>query len=542
MGKLTEIAFLEKKIAELEAENKALKNNQKTSAGLQENARFLNSIIDNLPIGFQLYNQQGYSIRMNERQRQLLGIENADYDVSAFNILEDAFMQASGISPLFQRANQGETVTNFENEVDFGIAENYWDTHKFKKYYNLTIFPVFDIHYQVAAVACLTEDITERKLATRALQESKNSLEEAQDFGKLGSWSMDLKTRKLEWSRQVFASFGLDASTETPSYEEYQKMIHPNDWKKLSNEIQSTLTDGTHYEIQIRHRQPDGSYTWICVKGKPDYNEAGQIVGISGVNQDINSQKQAEAKIKKSLDKLKTLNAELKKINSELDRFVYSCSHDLRAPIASVLGLIGLCKLTTNPDELQDYFQKQEICIQKLDHFIREILDYSRNARMEVEQVPVNFQVFLEGIFEQHNYLENSENIQKTIEVEQSSPFYTDLSRMSVIFNNLISNAIRYSDKWKSQSEIEVIVIATQQEAHIIIRDNGQGIGEARLHKVFDMYYRGNESQTGSGLGLYIVKEALDKLGGSIDLSSQLGEGTTITLHIPNNLPANFDY
>ncbi len=541
-GKVFAVAFSAIEITDLKQKEaklkKALKNKQQLTARIQENERFLNSIIDNLPIGFQLYDKNGYSIRMNEKQQELLGVKNMSYAVEEFNILEDAMMKESGISQVFLRAYRGETISNFETEVNFGSPDNHWDTHRLKRYYNITVCPIFDAKQQVSAVACLTQDITERKLAVRELLKSKNALEEALEFGRMGTWQMDLRTRKLEWSKQVFESFGLLPKREAPSYEEYQKMIHPDDLENLLLSVKDTKENGTVYEMEIRHRLPDGTYQWWFTKGKPDYDEAGNMVSISGINIDIDSRKQAEIKMKESFDQLRILNTELQKANSELDRFVYSASHDLRAPISSVLGLIELCKITTDTNELRDYFNKQEISIRKLNNFIRDILDYSRNARMEIHNDAINFQELLEDIFKQYEYQENSENIQKVLKVGQQSAFFTDQRRLSVIFNNLISNAIRYSDSWKPRSVIEVKVITTPKEARIFVSDNGQGIAKAHVDKVFEMFYRGSETKSGSGLGLYIVKETVDKLSGRVSLTSELGKGTTITLTIPNN-PSN---
>ncbi len=536
MGTQTDIALL-KKIAVLEAENETLKNEQKLMAKSRENERFLNCIIDNLPMGFQLYDKNGYSIRMNEKQVELLGIKDVRYAVGEFNVLEDSLMKESGISELFTKAYRGETASNFETEVNFGNSDNQWETHRFKKYYNVTVCPIFDANHQVAAAACLTQDITDRRVALRELLKSKKALEEAQDFGKMGTWHMDLKNQQMEWSKQVFESFGLDPNSKEPSYEEYQKMIYADDWQKLLLKVQEVIEKEIIYEMEIRHCQPDGSYKWIYTKGKPDYDDAGKLMGISGINIDIDSRKQAEIKMQESLEQLQLLNTELQKANNELDRFVYSASHDLRAPIASVLGLIELCKITKDVDELNDYFNKQETSIKKLDHFIRDILDYSRNARMEIQKVAIEFQATLEDIFEQYDYQENSENIQKILNIDQQAVFFTDQRRLNIIFNNLISNAIRYSAPWKPQPQIEVRVVTTPQEAWISFSDNGQGIAKEHVDKVFEMFYRGQETKTGSGLGLYIVKEIVDKLCGTVSLTSELGKGTTITLKIPNTSP-----
>lgn len=227
-------------------------------------------------------------------------------------------------------------------------------------------------------------------------------------------------------------------------------------------------------------------------------------------------------------------NEELTKINSELDRFVYSASHDLRAPISSVMGLISIAKMTDKLEEIYYYLDLQEKSIKKLDKFIQDILDYSRNARMALHSEQVSFRNMLESVFDQHSYMEYSSKIEKVVHLQQSEKFYSDSSRLTVIFNNLISNAIRYVRRTEAHPFIEVAIEVKEKKAKITVSDNGQGIAPEHLHRVFEMFYRATEKQSGSGLGLYIVKETVEKLGGQIQIHSEVDKGTKIFFEIPS--------
>jgi signal transduction histidine kinase len=231
---------------------------------------------------------------------------------------------------------------------------------------------------------------------------------------------------------------------------------------------------------------------------------------------------------------LQNQNHELNKVNQELDRFVYSVSHDLRAPIASVLGLVRLSRLETNPELLRTYFDMQEKSLQTLDHFIRNVLDFSRNSRAERQIEPLDLTTLINEVVELQ-FLGNFEHKpQPQVEVVQTVDFYGDRQRLSIVLNNLVANAIRYADPAKPTSQVSIQAQACNGTAHFKISDNGIGIAPEHLPRIFDMFYRATEQKTGSGLGLYIVKETVKTMGGEIFVTSEPGQGTHFRLDLPN--------
>ncbi len=239
-----------------------------------------------------------------------------------------------------------------------------------------------------------------------------------------------------------------------------------------------------------------------------------------------------EIQIRKSAEqKTKVSNKELRKTNAELDSFVYSVSHDLRAPITSVLGLLNLAQGEKNRATLQKYLDMISKSVIQQDLFIKDILNLSRNSRLNLNRTEINFEEIVNEIFEQLRYI-NHLKVGKSLEIEQQKPFYSDESRIRVILNNLISNAIRHHNG--RQPQVDISVQIKPKYAHISIRDNGIGIAKEHLNKVFKMFYRATDTNHGSGLGLYIVKETLDKLQGNIKLKSELNKGTEVYLQIPS--------
>jgi len=255
----------------------------------------------------------------------------------------------------------------------------------------------------------------------------------------------------------------------------------------------------------------------------------GKVKCVIGVSCDITERKATQ---KALLDR----NEELIKINKELDKFVYSASHDLRAPIASLLGLIEVARLEKNMDSITRLLNMQEKSLLRLDRFIKDIVDHSRNTRLPVECESINFEKMLQMTMEQFQFMDNVNKIRTKIIVDQEEKFFTAPSRLEIVLNNLISNSLKYADMQKDDPFIEVQIKSNSRSAEIKVIDNGEGIPTDSKSRVFDMFYRATANGPGSGLGLYIVKEAVGKIGGTINVNSEYGKGTEFVVNIPNLL------
>lgn len=255
----------------------------------------------------------------------------------------------------------------------------------------------------------------------------------------------------------------------------------------------------------------------------------------SAINSALRQRKDEIAKIKAN-EALQLQNEELKKINRELDSFVYSVSHNLKAPLMSVLGLINLAKMEDEKlgNAFGSYFGMMERSIHKLDDTLKEILEYSRNARQELAIEEVDVTKIITDNLERMQYLPGSEKLRKDVNINIAVPLLSDAYRISVIFNNLISNAIKYADQDKEDSFLRIDVDIDENRALFVVEDNGIGIAKEYLEKVFDMFFRATMQKEGAGLGLYIVKETIEKLYGTIRVESEPRIGTSFRIEIPN--------
>ncbi len=225
-------------------------------------------------------------------------------------------------------------------------------------------------------------------------------------------------------------------------------------------------------------------------------------------------------------------NEQLQKANTELDRFVYSASHDLRAPLSSLLGLIEVAKL--DHSGIDHYLDMMRAKIHDLEDFIKEIISYSRNARMEVKKQPVNLKQTVDEVTEALTFSVGNPDIRIENLVSEDMIVHTDSVRLKIVLSNLIDNSLKYRDEQKEKPFIRIEAAQRDDVKVIVVKDNGVGIDQVYLEKIFQMFFRASESSKGSGLGLYIVKETLGKINGSIQVESSLGAGTTFMVRIPS--------
>lgn len=230
---------------------------------------------------------------------------------------------------------------------------------------------------------------------------------------------------------------------------------------------------------------------------------------------------------------LRKQNEELLKINQELDSLVYSVSHNLRGPLASMLGLLNLAEMENTVEGIRPMLAMMGVSITLLDETIQEILDYSRNARNEIHLGEIDWHQIIDTALKKVDHLDPEHKVQKHTSLITYIPAFSDGNRIAVILTNILSNAFSFSKPGR-EPKVSIQIMVSQTECRISVEDNGIGIPPDILPNVFTMFYRGTETSRGAGLGLYITREIVNKLGGKINIYSMRDVGTRVTVQLPN--------
>jgi signal transduction histidine kinase len=250
---------------------------------------------------------------------------------------------------------------------------------------------------------------------------------------------------------------------------------------------------------------------------------------------ELKEKEQLKDQINKELEyKVQERTRELQYRIEQLDTFVYRASHDIKGPIRSLIGLgkLGMCE--AKDEETKEYFEHTLKTSSRLDKILETLLNTTRKRQAALTVSPVNFEEIIANITSVFQSLNELNNFSISTNIAQQEPFYSDQYLLYSIIQNIVENAIRYKSEAHSDPRLSIFIQTLPHGAELLFQDNGKGIQKEYTDKVFDMFIRLDEGSNGSGLGLYIVKQYIEKLQGTIELDSQLGLGTTIRIYLPN--------
>ena len=376
-------------------------------------------------------------------------------------------------------------------------------------------------------------DVTGQRQGKLAVAEYSKRLELATQSANIGIWDWYIPENRLMWDIRASRILGLEANysayykeSVAEVIDKWLEIIHPEDQERVRNKMEEALQHAQSLAVEYRIIRPDNQeirYVKIYAK----ILRQRQPLRMTGALRDTTNINTTEQQLRSNIE-------ELQKTNAELDQFVYSTSHNLRSPLASILGLVSILQGETDYAEREHYLQLIEASIHRLDSTISNIIDYSRNTRVEVATVPINFHEMITEIIDNLYFLLRAVNVRVTTRLPDAVSLTTDAHRLKIIISNLLSNAIKYFNPQAIQPWVEISVVATEEGVLILIEDNGIGIPGGIQDKIFDMFFRASERSSGSGLGLYIVKETVNKLGGTISMTSQVGKGSAFTVCLPS--------
>ncbi|GAA4779818.1 hypothetical protein GCM10023231_03280 [Olivibacter ginsenosidimutans] len=377
----------------------------------------------------------------------------------------------------------------------------------------------------------LLDNQNELHQLSKALKKSETRLVLANKGSRIGIYEWSVMADSIYVSEEWLSLLGYHLKDlQIASSADFLALLHPDDQALMKSTIKRYAHISEPFELEVRRKTKDGTYRWFLDRGMMTVQDEQHVHDVViGTTMDIHERKMNELQISDQFGKLQ-------ETNRELDSFVYSTSHDLRSPLNSILGLLYLAEDADSIDELRGYLKHMEKNVKILDEFIVEIGMYTQNAKQEVKTERVEVWTLLQEVLESLRYNAWYKQVQVFCDVPQETVMYTDKSRLRIIFSNLISNAIKYQDPLKENQFVRISLENKSDETHVLIEDNGIGIDNANQEKIFEMFYRAYAQVEGSGLGLYLTSEIVNKIKGKLFLCSRLEEGTTVKLIFPQKI------
>jgi PAS domain S-box-containing protein len=315
--------------------------------------------------------------------------------------------------------------------------------------------------------------------------------------------------------------------------------VHPDDAADAGTTFLAASARREPFTCLFRLRQHNGEYRWVTDLGLPRFDDTGAYEGMVGTVVDVHEQKLAELALQHLTSELGTTNTQLTRTNVDLDNFIYTASHDLKAPISNIEGLLYLLREEL-PAEVTQQAEIGPVLTRMLDaveRFKRTIDHLTEVSKLQKENAPaadlVNLATVVEDVRQDLQPLLQETGARLGVEVEATPPIHFAEKNLRSIVYNLLSNAIKYRHPDRTP---HVDVRAHVRPGHTVleVHDNGLGIAPAQLPKLFGMFQRFHDHVEGTGIGLYMVKRMVENAGGRIEVHSQLGAGTTFFVFLPH--------
>ncbi len=405
------------------------------------------------------------------------------------------------------------------------------------KWWDVVISPVFDIQGNPKRLVAISREITERKQAELALQESEERLRLALEAAGMITWDWDLLTNKITCSDNYERLFGRVPDRFVKSYQAFLSCIHPEDIQSVTEVIIRSLKDKVCCDHEFRVVRSDGSISWLVGKGQVFEDDAGKAIRMIGIAMDVTGRKQAAEQIKVSLQE----KAELLRVSQLKDDFLSTVSHELRTPMANMKMAIALLKTSPTVERSQRYLEiLHNECTREIE-LINDLLDLQR---LESASYPsllieaINLPELLSTLIEpfQDRAKQQQQNLRLSLPPDIPA-LICDRNTLERILAELLNNACKYTP---GSGEIVLSSCYKTLEAVTVFTvSNSLEIAAAELPRIFEKFYRVPHADPwkrgGTGLGLALVKKLVEQIGGIVFVQSSNG-WTTFTIKLPNQL------
>ncbi|HEV7232116.1 MAG TPA: response regulator [Bacteroidia bacterium] len=358
------------------------------------------------------------------------------------------------------------------------------------------------------------------------LEETKDNLElilhrfkMAESKARLGHWENHLETGKVSWSDETFRILGLKIDEIEPSLETFMERIHPDDLNNVRSSIQNSLETITPHSFYHRIVQPEGTIVSVYVNSEFEFNHLHQPVRLYGTILDISELVEKEKNLERT--------------NKELETLIYRISHDLRGPIASSQGLLSIAKTDADNKHILNFLETIDKLMGKQDKILINLVKVMSIKSRAINIEPFDVLILVNEVVANIKAINGNSNIHLEITNLISQPILSDRESVSCILFHLLENAFHFRRQSSIPHKVTLNIRKEGGKMSLEVGDNGTGIEESIRSQIYDMFYRGSQASGGTGLGLYIVRNAVEKIGASIEMSPQTDHGTLFKVMIP---------
>ena len=497
---------------------------KQAETNLAELHQFNSQIINSIQEGIIVYDSNLRHTVFNSFMEKLSGIPASQvlgkYPTEAFPFLEDV-----GVVKNLKRALNGENV----DVIDFPFSlpdseKSGWASEK-----NV---PLRNVNGEIIGVIGTVHDITGRKKAEEILKSINERFVLATTAAAISVWEHDFITDVIEIDDNFNKIYGNTQSNYQIGFNQFNKFIHPDDVDIVKINIEEAIKSDKNINYEFRIIRPDGNIRNISAYGKIVKDKTNKPIKFIGVNMDITDLKKTELALKEN-------EIKLLQINRDKDLFISILSHDLRSPFNNLLGfsevlIEDIYKLNT--DEIEGIANDINKSARNTYNLLEDILMWARTQQGKIPFKPqiLSFKDICRATLEILNPNANAKNIAINYSATEHLNVFADIDMLKTVMRNLVSNAIKFTN---NGGVININAEQTGSTITISVSDNGIGIKPDSLTKLFDISQvlttKGTEKETGTGLGLLLCKEFVEKHGGEIWAESEIGKGSDFRFTLP---------
>ena len=385
---------------------------------------------------------------------------------------------------------------------------------------------------------CIASDITELKRTEQRLRRSEQLMVDTQGVAHLGTWEWDVSEPTATWSDELYRIYGLTPDTYVPSYENYLAMVHPDDRQRVIDATNRVFHEHVPYSHDERIVLRDGSQRYLHTWAHPVLDDAGNLVRLVGVCQDITEQKRAEAQVlelnqdleRRVAERTRTIEQSLR----DVEAFNAMVSHDLRAPlqvIAMTCQLMAMDTATPLPPRFDEHLARMRRSADHMTQLVNDLLSLAHVGNAALERSAVDLSALAAEIIADLRRL--SPERQATVDIQPGLHCHADPGLTRSVMENLLGNAWKYSSR-VAHARIEVGSSLDGARTRFFVRDNGAGFDAAdagRLFKPFERLHKASEF-AGTGVGLAVVQRIIERHEGRIDARGEPGKGALFTFDL----------